>query len=169
MDLDNINNFIKNEQPPIPGVINMPGVQAAAQPQQQSVQAKPAIFPHQIDKVSDEDMLADVGKHYKLITHVVAPPLYDLVRNKFLAKKMKELNCKQRSNNPYFTQVNILEYIDDPGLLARFPLAFTLPCNDKGYIIMVLFNPTPEVLQNGHIQYPLHIFKAKLTKSANNK
>ena len=72
---------------------------------------------------------------------------------------MKELNAKQRSNNPYLTQVNINEYIDAPELLDKYSLCFTMPCNDKKQIIVVLFNPTPVLDNNGVLNYPLHIFK----------
>jgi hypothetical protein len=81
---------------------------------------------------------------------------------------MKELDCKQRANNPYLTQVDINKYIDVPELIAQYSLCFTLPCNNKKQLIVVLFNPNPEVGKNGLLQYPIHIFKANKTAGGNN-
>ena len=145
----NIGNFMKGFQP---------------QPVQ-PVEAKPkSVFPHQIDGLTDEQIVEEVGKHFKFLPDctVGAYPMYDLCKNKLLAKKMKELNAKQRSNNPFLTQQKIEEYVDIPELLNKYNMCFTIPCNDKGKVIVVLFNTVPVEEKNG-LQYPIHIFKAGLT------
>lgn len=152
----NINNFIKQKQqnPVIPAV-NNPTVQPTRQ----------TAFPHQIDNLTDAEIVEDVRKHFKLLCELPAYPLYDLAHNKILARKMKELNAKQRPNNPFLTQVNINEYIDVPELLAQYNLCFTIPCNDKDKIIIVLFNTNAKQDANGIINYPIHIFKATRNKT----
>lgn len=158
----NINNFIKSEQRPKP-VVNT--VASKMPIQQQPVNS---VFLHQICGLEPTQILEEILKHFKFLPETtVINAFYDLYNNKYLAKKMKEFNSKQRPNNPYLTQVNINEYIDEPSLLARYSYAFTMPSNDKGYVIVVLFNPIPETLNNGTVQYPLHIFKAKLKKDDN--
>lgn len=146
----NIGNFMKGFQP---------------QQQPKPVQDKPkSVFPHQIDGLTDDQIVEEVSKHFKLLPDctVGAYPMYDLCKNKILAKKMKELNAKQRANNPFLTQQKIEEYIDVPELLDKYNMCFTIPCNDKGKVIVVLFNPVPVDEKNG-LQYPIHIFKAGLT------
>ena len=165
----NIGNFIKPQaqQQPIPMQQQQPI------PMQQQHQVKPTVFPHQICGLTQEQIAEEVGKHVKLIPKenrnytIPADVLYDLVNNKLLSRKMKELDCKHRANNPYLTQVNINEYIGEPELLSQYPLCFTMPCNDKKKLIMVLFNPNPVMDKNGILQYPLHIFKATKTNNAN--
>ena len=147
----NINNFIKQNQQPIKG----PDVSATA-PQQ----PKPTAFPHEICGLTDDQIVEEVGKHFKVFEQLNAYPLYDLINNRLLARKMKEFGAKQRANNPFLTQVNINEYIDVPELLEKYTLCFTIPCNDKKQVIVVLFNPTAVPDKNGVLQYPLHILKA---------
>ena len=155
----NINNFIKQ---PLANTTIQPVTHNQSKP-------KPCVFPHQICGLTDEEIVNYVGKHFKVIEELSACPLYDLVNNKLLSKKMKEFNSKQRANNPYLTQVNINEYIDDPDLLQTYSLCFTIPCNDKGKVIVVLFNPVPVPNKNGMLNYPLHIFKATMTKKNGSK
>ena len=165
----NIGNFIK----PQAQQQQTPMQQQQPIPMQQQHQVKPTVFPHQICGLTQEQIAEEVGKHVKLIPKenrnytIHADVLYDLVNNKLLSRKMKELDCKHRANNPYLTQVNINEYIGEPELLAQYPLCFTMPCNDKKKLIMVLFNPNPVMDKNGILQYPLHIFKATKTNNAN--
>lgn len=148
----NIANFIKEDKP-----ADGP-IAPESKPQQ-----KQTAFPHQICGLTDDQIIEEVGKHFKLLglIPIHAYPLYDLANNKLLARKMKQLDAKQRPNNPFLTQVNINEYIDVPELLAQYPLCFTMPCNDKKQVIIVLFNPIPVADKNGIMQYPLHIFKAE--------
>jgi hypothetical protein len=80
---------------------------------------------------------------------------------------MKACNSKNRPNNLLLTQVDINEYIAEPELLSKYPLCFTAPCNDKGYVIVVLFDPVVKPTDDGRVQYPMHVFKAKLTNPAN--
>ena len=170
----NINSFIKPEQNAVSDT-NIPVNPAqqmiqAQQTQEQAQQQIPPVFVHATSGLSDAEMIADIEKHFKIIyPGIPVTALYDLAHNKYLAKKMKELNCKQRSNNPYLTQVNPIEYIGDkPELMQKYNLVFTMPCNDKGYIIVVMFNTMPETNQNsGTVQYPLHIVKAKLKNASN--
>lgn len=150
----NIGNFIKPNQQPVKG----PNVSSANK-------NKPTAFPHEICGLTDDQIVEKLGKHFKVLETIPAYPLYDLINNKLLAKKMKELDAKQRPNNPYLTQVNINDYIDVPELLEKYTLCFTMPCNDKKQIIVILFNPNPELDKNGMLRYPLHIFKA--TKNNN--
>lgn len=153
----NISNFIKNNQQPVKGP-NIPvGNKRAQQP-------KPTVFPHEICGLNDEQIVQEVSKHFKVLERLPAYALYDLLNNKFLARKMKEFDAKQRSNNPYLTQVNMHEYIDVQELLDKYSLCFTMPCNDKDQIIVVLFNPNPAPDKNGVVNYPLHILKASKTK-----
>lgn len=156
-----IANFIK--QQPIKGP-NMPT-------NNQPSQLKQSVFPHQICGLTDEQIVEEVKKHFEFMNieqSIPAYALYDLINNKFLTRKMKEFNAKQRANNPRLTQVNINEYIDIPELLAKYSLCFTIPCNDKNQIIVVLFNPiaVPDT-KTGILQYPLHVIKA--AKTNNNK
>ena len=151
----NISNFIKQNQPPVKGP-NMP----VNNEQKASQQPKQTAFPHQICGLTDEQIVEEVGKHFKVMENLPAYALYDLANNKILARKMKEMDAKQRPNNPYLTQVNINEYIDVPELLEKYTLCFTMPCNDKKQVIVVLFNPTPVPGKNGVLNYPLHILKA---------
>lgn len=153
----NINNFVKQPVGP-----KMPVANNTAQQQNNT----PSVFPHQICGLTDAQIVEEVGKHFKVIQQLPAYALYDLCNNKYLAKKMKELDAKQRPNNPYLTQVNINEYIDVPELLQKYTLCFTMPCNNKKQMIVVLFNPTPVSDKNG-LQYPIHIFKAAKTKNNN--
>lgn len=143
----NIGNFIKNGQ----STNNSNPIQ----------QTKPTAFPHQICGLTNEQILDEVRKHFKVIQDLQAYPLYDLLNNKLLPKKMKELDAKQRPNNPFLTQVNINEYIDVPELLDKYSLCFTMPCNDKSQVIVVLFNPNPVPDKSGVLYYPIHIFKAR--------
>lgn len=152
----NIANFVKQNQQPVSG----PKV-----PVDNKHQQKPTAFPHQICGLTDDQIVAEVNKHFKVIQELPAYALYDLINNKLLIRKMKELDAKQRPNNPYLTQVNINEYIDVPELLAQYPLCFTMPCNDKKQVIIVLFNPNPVLDKNGILNYPLHIFKATKTNN----
>ena len=165
----NISNFIKPA--PVPQQQINPAMQfvnpAVIPPQQP--QQRPSVFPHQMCGLKDEEIVEYVQKHFKVIEKLNAYALYDLVNNKLLAKKMKELDCKQRSSNPFLTQVPINEYIDIPELLAQYPLCFTLPCNDKKQLIIVLFNPTPVLNKNGVMEYPMNIFKAKKTQPQSSK
>lgn len=154
----NIGNFIKQPVAPIMSVSNMPAQQQAA---------KPSVFPHQICGLNDTQIVEEVNKHFKLTQQLHAYPLYDLANNKYLARKMKEFDAKQRPNNPYLTQVNINEYIDVPELLEKYSLCFTMPCNDKKKLIVVLFNPIPVADNNGALQYPIHIIKAAKAKNNN--
>ena len=144
----NISNFIKQEQPKV-SVTNL-----------NTSQNMSTAFPHQICGLTDDQIVEDVSKHFKVLEQLPAYALYDLAHNKLLANKMKELGSKQRPNNPFLTQVNINEYIDIPELLAQYSLCFTIPCNDKDKIIVVLFNPNAVLNGNGVFNYPLHIFKA---------
>lgn len=148
----NINNFIKPNQQTVKGP-TMPA-------NNNSKQQKSTAFPHQICGLTDEQILAEVRKHFKVLQPLSAYELYDLLNNRLLARKMKEFDAKQRPNNPFLTQVNINEYIDVPELLQRYSLCFTMPCNDKSQIIVVLFNPVAVPDKNGVINYPLHILKA---------
>lgn len=154
----NINNFIK--QAPGPATIST----HKKLPMQQKF-----VFPHEISGKTDEEIIAENAKHFQLIpgSMISAYALYDLNHNKQLKNKMKEYDSKHRPNNLIFTQVNINEYIGDAELLAKYPLCFTTPCNDKGYVIVVLFNPIPEVKPDGYVQYPMHLIKAKLTNPDN--
>ena len=149
----NISNFIK--QPP---VMNQQPIINQQQQQQQPEKPK-AVFPHQICGLSDEEIVAEVAKHFKVMETLPAYALYDLCKNKNLAQKMKEYNCKQRANNPFLTQVDINEYINDPETLEKFKLCFTLPCNEKKKVIVVLFNPVAVPNKNGLVEYPLNIIK----------
>lgn len=151
----NITNFIKPNQQPIAGP-NMPNPNRMQQ-------QKTSVLPHEICGLTDEQMIEEVKKHFKIIQPVNTYPLYDLLKNKILAHKMKELNAKQRSNNPYLTQVNINEYIDIPELLAHYNLCFTIPCNEKDKVIVVLYNSNLVRDNTGALNYPLNIFKATLT------
>ena len=153
----NINNFIK--QPAVDIVKNNPATS--------TTQKRKTAFPHQICGLTDEEITTEVYKHFRIIEALPLYPLYDLIKNKTLSNKMKELNSKQRANNPFLTQVNIKDYIDMPELLSQYSLCFTIPCNDKGNIIVVLFNPEPVQDKNGIWNYPIHIFKAKLNKKNN--
>ena len=148
-----ISNFIKQQGP----IINVNTGQNITQ--------KQSVFPHQIDGLTDDQIIEEIGKHYKLIpeNQYGVYPLYDLIKNKYLAKKMKELDAKQRPNNPFLTQVNMTEYIAEPDLLNKYQMCFTMPCNDKRQVIMVLFSPVAVPGNNGALQYPLHIFKAAKT------
>lgn len=157
----NIGNFVKQDQQPVTGP-NMPGTNTNKQTQQKKV-----AFPHEICGLTDEQIKEEVKKHFKVLETLPAYPLYDLLNNKLLAKMMKSLDAKQRPNNPYLTQVNINEYIDVPDLLSKYSLCFTMPCNDKNQVIMVLFNPNPVPDKNGVLQYPLHIFKATRNNNTN--
>lgn len=159
----NISNFIKQDKQPVKGP-NMPANNGNGKSNQQQ---KQTVFPHQICGLTDDQIIAEVRKHFKVLQQLPAYALYDLLNNKFLAKKMKELDAKQRPNNPYLTQVNMNEYIDVPELLEKYSLCFTMPCNDKTQVIMVLFNPIPVPDKNGVLQYPLNIFKATKTNNAN--
>ena len=163
----NIANFMQPQQQQVQMHVVQPT-------QQQPKQTKSAVFPHEICGLIQDQIAAEVSKHFKLIPKenrnytMSADALYDLANNKLLARKMKELDCKQRPNNPYLTQVDINEYIGEPELLAKYPWAFTMPCNDKKKLIMVLFNPNPVMDKNGVLQYPLHIFKATKTGAGKN-
>lgn len=148
----NINNFIKQQPTIMPNVL-------------QQQQPKPTVFPHQICGLTDEQITDVVSKHFKVLETLPVYPLYDLLNNKYLAHKMKEFNCKHRPNNPYLIQVNMNEYIDVPELLDKYKLCFTMPCHDKGYIIVVLFNTNPVPNKDGLLQYPLHVLKAKLNNN----
>lgn len=154
----NISNFIKPE--PVKGP-NMP------------VRGKYKPLPHESCGLTYEQITQEVNKHFKLIPKeernytIEGCALYDLLQIKSLGQKMKEFNSKQRPNNPFLTQVDINKYIDVPDLLAKYSLCFTIPCNDKDQIIVVLFNPVPVPINNEVLQYPLHIFKAR--KTNNNK
>lgn len=151
----NIANFIKEEKGPV-----------VSQPVQQEPAKPKTAFPHQICGLTDQQIFEEIGKHYKLCQpNLPAYPLYDLINNRLLAKKMKSLDAKQRANNPYLTQVDINEYIDVPELLEQYNLCFTIPCNNKKEVIVVLFNPTPAAGKDGVVQYPLHIFKATKTNN----
>lgn len=152
----NIGNFIKQNQS---AKHTTPSRDDAQQ------QPKSTAFPHQICGLTDEQIVAEVSKHFKVSQALPAYALYDLANNKFLSRKMKELDAKQRPNNPYLTQVNINEYIDVPELLEKYPLCFTMPCNDKKKIIVVLFSPVAMPDKNGVLNYPLHIFKATKTNN----
>lgn len=159
----NIANFIKENQQPVKGP-NMP----VNTNNKQAQQPKPTtVFPHQICGLSDTEIVEEVRKHFKVFQELPAYPLYDLANNKLLARKMKEMDAKQRPNNPLLTQVNINEYIDVPELLSQYQLCFTMPCNDKKQVIVVLFNPNPVEDKNGVKQYPLHILKAAKTNTNN--
>lgn len=148
----NINNFVR--QSPVIGGNNVVN----------NTVPKTA-FPHQICGLTDQQIVEVVGKHFKVIQELPVYPLYDLLNNKLLGAKMKEFGSKQKSNNPYLTQVNIDEYIDVPELLQKFSLCFTIPCYDKAQTIVVLFNPIPVPDGNGVLNYPLHIFKATKTNT----
>ena len=149
----NIGNFIKSQQP-----IYVPNVQ----------QQRPVVFPHQMG-LTQQQIADEVNKHFKLIPKdkrdytITADALYDLINDKRLSQKMKELGSKQRPNNPYLTQVNITDYIDIPKLLQSYQLCFTTPCKDNRKIIVILFNPNPVPDNNGVLHYPLHIFDARKT------
>ena len=149
-----ISNFIKQQSPSINVNVG------------QNIMPKQSVFPHQIDGLTDEQMIAEVGNHYKFLSNaqVELYPMYDLIKNRYLKKKMTELDAKQRPNNPFLTQVNITEYIAEPDLLNKYQMCFTIPCNDKRQVIMVLFSPVAVPGNNGALQYPLHIFKATKTK-----
>lgn len=157
----NIANFIKDANQHVKGP-NMPANNGNAKAPKQP---KQTAFPHDICGLTDDQILEEVKKHFRVTENLNAYPLYDLANNKFLARKMKELDAKQRPNNPYLTQVDINEYIDVPELLEKYSLCFTMPCNDKKQVIVVLFNPVPAPDKNGVLQYPLHIFKAAKTNN----
>lgn len=159
----NIGNFIKQNQQPVKGP-NMPMANPNMKPNNQ---IRKNVFPHEICGLTDDQITEEIKRHFKVIESLHVYPLYDLLNNKLLREKMKEFNAKQRPNNPFLTQVNINEYIDIPELLAKYTLCFTIPCNDKDKIIVVLFNPTPVQDNNGVLNYPLHILKA--TKINKNK
>ena len=172
----NINNFIKHDQPTIQMPIMNPA-NANIHPisNNQAVPNEAAIaeekkkadmlLPHQTCKLSDEEIIAYNDKHYKnLVGGVSAYALYDLLKSDLLTKKMKELNAKDRPNNPQLKQVPITECTDEPNLIERYPLAFTMQCNDKGQVIVVLFNPNVELDSNGKPAYPLYVCKGKLIK-----
>jgi len=160
----NIGNFIRQNTPNAQVVPGMSTVQQVINNSSQPVQQHVHKLPHETCGLTDQQMIEEVDKHFKLIQGLPTYPLFDLLNNPLLKKKMKELDCKQRANNPFLTQVNINEYIDVPELLAKYNLAFTMPCNDKKFVIMVLYGNIPVVDPNcGCVSYPLHIFKAKLT------
>lgn len=156
--------FVNNPQP----IQNPYGPMNNIMPNQIQ-QPRRVVFPHQICGLTDQQLVEEVQKHFKVIQELPARPLYDLYNNKLLARKMKELDAKQRPNNPYLTQVNINEYIDVPELLEKYTLCFTMPCNDKKQLIIVLFNPNPVLDERGMLNYPLHIFKARKTNNNGNK
>lgn len=118
------------------------------------------VFPHQICRLTDDQIVQYVAKHFKVLEPLPAYALYDLANNKLLARKFKELGA-QRPNNLYLTQVNI-DTIHDVETL-NYNTAFTAPCKDKNSVIVVLFNTTPENT-NGILQYPLSIFKTAANK-----
>lgn len=151
----NISNFVGNN----------PMIRSAKRANQQRPQS---VFPHMICGLTDEQIVAEVVKHVKVLYDLPAYQLYDLISNKVLAKKLKELNAKNPDNFVLY-QKNIREYIDIPELLSKYNLCFTVPCNDKGKVIIVLFNMTPVEGNNGALNYPLHIFKASYVNNNNNQ
>ena len=172
----NINNFIKHEQPTIQmpiinpnsanvrPVINNPAIPNDAAIAEQQKKSD-MLLPHQTCGLSDEEIIAENSKHYKnLVGGISAYALYDLLHNKYLTKKMKELNAKDRPNNPQLKQVPVTECTDEPNLIERYPLAFTMQCNDKGQVIVVLFNPNVELDAKDKPAYPIYICKGKLIK-----
>jgi hypothetical protein len=128
---------------------------------------KSVVFPHQICGLTNEQIVEEVAKHFRVTETLSAYALYDLFNNKYLAQKMKELDAKQRHNNPFLTQVDIKQYVDSPELLAQYSLCFTMPCNNKKQVIVVLFNPIPVPDKNGALNYPLNIFKTANKKNNN--
>lgn len=150
----NISNFIKdkpdNKMQPVSTVNN---------------HQHKTVFPHETCGLTDEQITNEVKSHFELTEYLPAYALYDLVKNKLLSKKMNELGSKQKPNNLLLTQVDIKDYIDIPDLLNKFNVCFTTPCKDKSYIIVVLFNTTPVPDTCGCINYPIHIFKAKLSNN----
>jgi hypothetical protein len=173
----NINSFIKHDQPTIQmpilnpananirQVMNAPTApnnnEAAAEQQKKS----DMLLPHQTCGLSDEEIIAENAKHYKNLTGMIsAYALYDLMHSKLLVKKMKELNAKDRPNNPQLKQVPVTECTDEPNLIERYPLAFIMQCNDKGQVIVVLFNPNVELDSNNKPAYPIYVCKGKLIK-----
>jgi hypothetical protein len=146
----NIGNFVhQQQQGPVAGT----PVQQAAN-----------LLPHQTCGLTNDQIVDEVNKHFKLMHAVPAWPLYDLLHNNILSVKMRELGSKQRPNNPYLTQVVLTEYFDQPEYTNNYNLCFTIPCKDKGYVIMVLYN-TNMVIANNRPYYPLNILKAKLRKN----
>ena len=123
------------------------------------------LLPHQTCGLSNDDIIAYNGKHYENLSEGISSwALYDLLKSDLLSNKMKELNAKDRPNNPKLKQVPITECTDEPNLIERYPLAFTMQCNDKGYVIVVLFNPNVELDRNNKPVYPIYISKGKLIK-----
>lgn len=172
----NINNFIKHNQPSIqmpimnPANANMRPATNNSSVQDNAVAAEEKknadmLLPHQTCKLSDEEIIAYNDKHYKnLAGGISAYALYDLLKSDLLTKKMKELNAKDRPNNPQLKQVPVTECTDEPNLIERYPLAFTMQCNDKGQVIVVLFNPNVELDSKNKPAYPIYICKGKLIK-----
>jgi hypothetical protein len=130
---------------------------------------KSVVFPHQICGLTNDQLVEELRKHFKVNEEIPGYPLYDLLYNRYLAQKMKELDAKQRPNNPFLTQVDINRYVDSPELLAQYSLCFTMPCNNKKQVIVVLFNPTPVPDKNGVLNYPLNIFKTAKKNNNTNK
>jgi len=148
-----------------PAVVNTTTNQQNAQNQQNI----PSCFKHKTCGLSDAEMEADNAKHLVSLlgtSNLSVYALYDLIHSKHFKDKMKSLNATDRPNNIKLTEVNINEYIDIPELLAKYPIAFTTPCKDKGKIIVILFNPNPIMLPNGAMQYDMHFIPAHLTNNA---
>ena len=153
----NISNFIK------------PAQQTVAVPNTPVNNVTLPALPHQDKELTTEEITREVEKHFRLIPReqrnytVDGCALYDLLKNKVLGERMKELNSKQRSNNPFLTHVDINKYINDPELLQKYSLCFTIPCNERDKIIVVLLDPVAKNI-NGELQYPLNILKMPKAK-----
>lgn len=167
MSAFNINNFVKKSQPQQTQPQAATGVPA---PTVQQTQPKQQLYqlPHETCGLTDQQIVEEVGKHFSLFQQgIPSYALYDLLHNSLLPKKMKEFGSKQRPNNPYLTQVILDEYTDNPETLQKYNLAFTIPCKDKRYVIVIFYNAIPVADQRGCLMYPLNIFKAKLSKPSN--
>lgn len=141
----------------------------------ENFEGQPGV-PNVYDPCPDLD---EVGKVTKLKQHINFKPkasglihtiqmlgLLQLITGNKLASKMNALGAADATGDPHLTEIGINEYASN--MATRYDMAFTMPCHDASFYILILFSSVPELKDGGWV-FDSSIQKVKAKKPRNRK